>query len=368
MADSDDPNTSGDTSNLSDSILELTTRMTEVLNNTQTSTITTETPISPIGIKLDGSNYALWSQVVEMYISGKDKLRYINRDFRQSPPSDPSFRKWRTNNAIVKGWSITSMDLSLIGNFIRFPTTKVVWDSIATTFFDGSDTSQVYDLRRPRKCPDGIDTSGSSGTTVVAAAEPHLSLILPAAMSTGTPPNLNSSISGLALLTSRRDAACSAWLLNSGATNHMTFAASDFSQTSLPCRTSIANANGVISPVTGIGPMTLSPSLHLSNTLLVLSLSHKLLSVSQLTADLRCVVLIYPNFCLIQGILTKEIIGRGTKRRELYYVDDISIGQANNMNNLHTNKETLLWLWHRRLGHPSFPYLKHILPNLFKHL
>ena len=39
------------------------------------------------------------------------------------------------------------MDPSLIGNFMWFPTAKMVWDSIATTYFDGSDTSQVYDLR-----------------------------------------------------------------------------------------------------------------------------------------------------------------------------------------------------------------------------
>lgn len=38
------------------------------------------------------------------------------------------------------------MDQSLIGNFIRFPTAKAVWDAIATTFFDGNDTSQVYEL------------------------------------------------------------------------------------------------------------------------------------------------------------------------------------------------------------------------------
>lgn len=40
------------------------------------------------------------------------------------------------------------MDPSLIGNFIRFPTAKLVWDSAATTYFDGGDTSQAYDLRR----------------------------------------------------------------------------------------------------------------------------------------------------------------------------------------------------------------------------
>ncbi|XP_073261290.1 uncharacterized protein [Populus alba] len=76
---------------------------------------TSDGATAPIGIKLDGTNYALWSQVVEMYISG----RLIN-----------------------------SMHPSLVSNFIRFPTTKLVWDAIATTYVDGSDTSQVYDLRR----------------------------------------------------------------------------------------------------------------------------------------------------------------------------------------------------------------------------
>lgn len=129
-------------------LTELTTRMNEVLTKASAPTQITDTTAAPIGIKLDGSNYALWSQVVEMYISGKDKLGYINGDIQQPPQTDPSFRKWRTDNAIVKGWLINSMEPSLIGNFIRFPTVKLVWDSIATTYFDGSDTSQVYDLRR----------------------------------------------------------------------------------------------------------------------------------------------------------------------------------------------------------------------------
>ena len=83
-----------------------------------------------------------------MYISSKDKLGYINEDLPQPLEKDPLFRKWQTKNAIVKGWLINSMESSLVGNFIRFLTAKQVWDSIATTYFDGSDTSQVYDLRR----------------------------------------------------------------------------------------------------------------------------------------------------------------------------------------------------------------------------
>ncbi|KAH7861892.1 hypothetical protein Vadar_032267 [Vaccinium darrowii] len=137
--------------NSTDLILEdLMARMTEVLtkNQTQTHTPSYDSSAAQIGIKLDSTNYALWSQVVEMYISGKDKLGYINGDLPQPSQTDLTFRKWRTENAIVKGWLINSMDPSLISNFIRFPTAKMVRDAIGTTYFDGTDISQVYDLKR----------------------------------------------------------------------------------------------------------------------------------------------------------------------------------------------------------------------------
>lgn len=146
MADSD---SSSDEVTSSSILAELTTKMMEVLNCASApSQIGSDHTVAPIGIKLDGNNYPLWSQVVEMYISGKDKLGYINGDLPQPPQTDPTFRRWRTDNAIVKGWIINSMDSSLINNFIRFSIAKLVWDAIVITYFDGSDTSQVYDLRR----------------------------------------------------------------------------------------------------------------------------------------------------------------------------------------------------------------------------
>lgn len=105
-----------------------------------------------------------------------------------------------------------------------------------------------------------------------------------------------------------------AWLSDSGATDHMTFVATNFTPTSLSRRTNITNANGAISPIIGVSVVTLSPTLQLHNTLLVPSLSHKLLSVSQVTSYLNYIVLMYHTFCLLQDILTKEIIECGTKR------------------------------------------------------
>ena len=94
-----------------------------------------------MGIKLDGHNYALWSQVMEMYIAGKDKLGYILGDTPQPEPTDPACRKWRTENTVIKGWLINSMESSLINNFIRYSTAQQVWDVVAITFFDGLYTS-----------------------------------------------------------------------------------------------------------------------------------------------------------------------------------------------------------------------------------
>lgn len=65
--------------------------------------------------------------------------------------------------------------------------------------------------------------------------------------------------------------------------------------------------------VIGAGTVMLSLALPLSDTLLVPSLSHKLLSVCQITKDLNCVVLTYSMFCLNQHILMNEIIGHGIK-------------------------------------------------------
>ena len=65
--------------------------MTEALIKVQPPTLTNKPSAAPIGIELDGINYALWPQIVDMYISGKDKLGYINSDIQQPPSTDPTF-------------------------------------------------------------------------------------------------------------------------------------------------------------------------------------------------------------------------------------------------------------------------------------
>lgn len=67
-------------------LTNFTTKMTKALTKMQTPTLTVEPSTALIGIKLDNTNHALWSQVVEMYISDKDyKLGYINGNIPKPP-------------------------------------------------------------------------------------------------------------------------------------------------------------------------------------------------------------------------------------------------------------------------------------------
>jgi len=89
----------------------------------------------------------------------------------------------------------------------------------------------------------------------------------------------------------------------------------------------------------------------------------KLLSVSQLTNELNCVVHMFSTFCLLQDILTKEMIRCGTELGGLYYVDEVA--HKEHVMLAHKTVIRQLWLWHRCLGHHSFGYLKILFPSLF---
>ena len=104
------------------------------------------------------------------------------------------------------------------------------------------------------------------------------------------------------------------WIIDSGAIYHMTFDSKNFVKFNQPKRACIENANGVTYLIIRAGKVALSLIFSLPNTLLVPSQSNKLLSIGQAIKELNCCALIYLNFYLFQDIVTKKIIGRGTKR------------------------------------------------------
>ncbi|BFG37702.1 hypothetical protein CerSpe_239760 [Prunus speciosa] len=164
------------------------------------------------------------------------------------------------------------------------------------------------------------------------------------------------------------------WVIDTGATDHMTFDPGQIISHTPFSQSVVSNANGTPSPVIGEGSLSLSDSLTLDSVLIVPSLHHNLLSVAQITTALNCTVTFWPTHCVFQDILSSNTIGCGTRRGKLYYLDlasdsEASLSQAFKIGGTSVEKKTSeVWLWHRRLGHASFGYLQKLFPSLFSDL
>jgi len=89
----------------------------------------------------------------------------------------------------------------------------------------------------------------------------------------------------------------------------MTHDPNDFDSLSTPIITHIETANGELVAVQGGGSIVFSEKLKLKNCLYFSALSSKLLSLSQVTKELNCVVLMFSNFCILQKFLRMRSLG-----------------------------------------------------------
>ena len=85
-------------------------------------------------------------------------------------------------------------------------------------------------------------------------------------------------------------------------------------------------------------------------------LSFNLIYVSKLTCTLNCSVSFFPDYCLIQDLSTKWIIGRGREFRGLYILD-AEVPKFVTCSRVVTPFEL-----HCCLGHPSLLLLKKLYP------
>ena len=150
----------------------------------------------------------------------------------------------------------------------------------------------------------------------------------------------------------------SEWVIDFGATNHMTGNSSLFSTfQSHPSTSSVTLADGSQSCVLGSDTIFPTPSLPLLSVLNLTNFSFNLISMSKLTQALKCYISFFPSFCLFQDLMTKQIIGRRHESRGLYILDH-TVPRPIACSGVTTPFET-----HCRLGHPSLPLLKKFCPQ-----
>ncbi|KAH0692674.1 hypothetical protein KY290_020799 [Solanum tuberosum] len=100
----------------------------------------------PFGVKLNGKNYSLWFQVVEISVASRGKMGYLPGTLKEPLASDVTYEKWSMVNAIVKSWLVSAMELDIMSLFVHLPTAQSVWDTVSQTYYEGADRSVIYDL------------------------------------------------------------------------------------------------------------------------------------------------------------------------------------------------------------------------------
>ncbi|KAI5348930.1 hypothetical protein L3X38_001817 [Prunus dulcis] len=160
------------------------------------------------------------------------------------------------------------------------------------------------------------------------------------------------------------------WIIDTGASDHMTYDAKFLDELSSNTHDPhIISANGLPSPITGEGTISLTPTLSLSRALLVLNIHYNLLSVGQLLDTINASTTFYPTHCSFQDLKTYEMIGHGKRIGGLYYLTlpsaPVRDRVVNTIQSCNVKDKQQIWLWHRRLGQPSFGYLKRLFPSLF---
>jgi len=120
---------------------------------------------------------------------------------------------------------------------------------------------------------------------------------------------------------------CGSWIVDTGASDHMTFDLNFLTHTKQPSKpVFVTLPDGATKPVTHIGQVILTPNLTLQKVLHVPAFKFNLLSVSQLVTNNNMCVLFYPNTCVIQDLTTKRIVAVAPKHGGLYKLDSSAIG------------------------------------------
>ena len=124
-------------------------------------------------------------------------------------------------------------------------------------------------------------------------------------------------------------------------------------------------------PIAGKGSIFLSPTLCLKCVLHVPKLACNLLSVSKLSQDSNCCVSFFDSRCVFQEQPSGKMIGSAKTKDGLYcFVDeDFENKQAHGYSSVSsTSILDQIIIWHNQLCHPSFAYLKKMLPQLFNNI
>ncbi|CAH9138233.1 unnamed protein product, partial [Cuscuta epithymum] len=161
------------------------------------------------------------------------------------------------------------------------------------------------------------------------------------------------------------------WIVDTGASDHMTFDSSIFSITkNLEKPIKVGLPDGSIKSVIMIGDVNLTDEIILKDVLFLPGFQHNLLSVGKLLDDTGYSVIFDKHNCVLQDPISKKATQLGGRRNGVYEIcfgRNSSKMSLNNYSSCHTalvaSNKADVHLFHARLGHSSLSKLKYVQNN-----
>ncbi|RVW73986.1 Retrovirus-related Pol polyprotein from transposon RE1 [Vitis vinifera] len=214
--------------------------------------------------KLNGKNYLEWAQFVKLAIDGRGKLGHLNGEVSKPAADDPNLKTWRSENSLVIAWLINSMEPAIGKSHLFLPTAKDVWEAVRDMYSDLENSSQIFDLKSKLWQSRQGDREVTTYYNQMVTLWQELDLCYEDEWDC---PNDSGNYLIAALSSIKSNVHCP-WIIDSGATDHMTGSSQIFFSYK-PCagNKKIKIADGSLSAIAGKGSVFISPSLTLHNVL-----------------------------------------------------------------------------------------------------
>uniref|UniRef100_A0A2N9IHB3 Integrase catalytic domain-containing protein n=1 Tax=Fagus sylvatica TaxID=28930 RepID=A0A2N9IHB3_FAGSY len=273
---------------------------------------------------------------------GRGKVQYLTRKKPKPVETDATYPKWVEENAMVKSWLLNSMTSNVRTVFLRLPTAHDVWDTVSQTYFIGKDASQMYEhqCRAHETRQNGKSLANYYGALRLIWQE--LDYLHPSAMTC-------SADAAVQKKEIEEDRLYDFLTSLDPKLRQATMMAVKFHKGSAM----VAGASS--RPLQMVPDMTFEWFVQKKGTQTKGNNSRPQAHHISIGS---------------QDILTKKLIGLGRECGGLYYLDlkEAPVLQAGHMYQVgieESKAREKIWLWHRRLGHPSFQYLQYLFPSLF---
>jgi len=158
----------------------------------------------------------------------------------------------------------------------------------------------------------------------------------------------------------------SEWVLDSGASHHMSPDSSSFTSVSPLSSIPVMTADGTPMPLANVGSVV-TPHLSLPNVYLIPKLKLNLASVGQICDSSDYLIMFSGSFCYVQDLQSQKLIGTGRRENGLYILDELKVPAAaaaatTTTVDLSSFRLSLssssFYLWHSRLSHVSSSRLR----------